>query len=91
MPRMKPDDDIWPTSKRLVDTYIASEHRDAFFTNMRTEHRLLFELRADVVRAIDMRVYRGKRADRDLQRRWTPDAAAIDLADVALDGWSETP
>ena len=28
---------------------------------MRTEHRLLFRLDAEVVRAIDMRVYRGKR------------------------------
>ena len=54
-----PDDDNWPMSKRLVDKYIAAEHRDAFFSNMRTEHRLVFELRPDVLRAIDMRVYRG--------------------------------
>ena len=64
-----PDHDIWPMSRRLVDKYVAPEHRDAFFANMRTEHRLLFELRPDVVRAIDMRVYRGKRADRDFQRQ----------------------
>jgi len=30
---------------------------------MRTEPRLLFRLRPQVLRAIDMRVYRGKRAD----------------------------
>ena len=64
-----PDDDIWPVSKRLVDKYIALEHRDAFFANMRTEHRLLFRLTPDVFRASDMRVYRGKRADREYQAR----------------------
>jgi len=64
-----PDVDIWPMSRRLVDKYIAAEHRDAFFANMRSENRLLFELQPEVVRAIDMRVYRGKRADRDFQHR----------------------
>ena len=54
-----PDFDIWPMSRRLVDKYIAPEHRDAFFANMRSENRLLFELQPEVVRAIDMRVYRG--------------------------------
>jgi hypothetical protein len=34
---------------------------------MRTEHRLLFRLEPEVSRAIDMRVYRGKRADREFQ------------------------
>ena len=63
-----PDFDIWPISRRLVDKYVGPEHRDAFFANMRTEHRLLFALRPDVFRAIDMRVYRGKRADREYQR-----------------------
>ena len=57
---------------------------------MRTEHRLLFELRADVVRAIDMRVYRGKRADRDFQRRRAADIVTTDPADSTLDGWSQT-
>jgi PPOX class probable F420-dependent enzyme len=61
--------DIWPISRRLVDKYVAPEGRDAFFANMQTEHRLLFELVPDVIRAIDMRVYRGKRADRDYQLR----------------------
>ena len=64
-----PDFDIWPVSRRLVDKYVGPEGREAFFSNMQTEHRLLFELVPDVFRAIDMRVYRGKRADRDYQRR----------------------
>jgi hypothetical protein len=59
--------DIWPISRALVDKYLPAESRDAFFANMQTEHRLLFELIPDVVRAIDMRVYRGKRGDRDFQ------------------------
>jgi hypothetical protein len=65
--RALPDFDIWPISRRLVDKYVAPEGRDAFFANMQTEHRLLFELVPEVVRAIDMRVYRGKRADREYQ------------------------
>lgn len=64
-----PDFDIWPISRRLVDKYVAPDGRDAFFANMRTEHRLLFRLQPDVLRAIDMRVYRGKRADREFQQR----------------------
>jgi PPOX class probable F420-dependent enzyme len=65
----RPGFDIWPISRRLVDKYVAVEGRDAFFANMQTEHRLLFELVPDVRRAIDMRVYRGKRADREFQAR----------------------
>ena len=53
----------------LVDKYIVAAQREAFFANMRMEHRLLFRLTADVSRAIDMRIYQGKRADRDFQRR----------------------
>jgi hypothetical protein len=34
---------------------------------MQTEPRLLFRLDPEVTRAIDMRVYRGKRADREYQ------------------------
>ena len=56
-------------SRRLVDKYVGPKDRDAFFANMQTEHRLLFELVPDVIRAIDMRVYRGKRADREYQQR----------------------
>ena len=65
--RELPDFDIWPLSRQLVDKYVAPDGRDAFFANMQTEHRLLFELVPDVFRAIDMRVYRGKRADREFQ------------------------
>jgi PPOX class probable F420-dependent enzyme len=69
--RELPGFDIWPISRRLVDKYVPPAGADAFFANMQTEHRLLFELMPDVVRAIDMRVYRGKRADRDYQERET--------------------
>jgi PPOX class probable F420-dependent enzyme len=65
----RPGFDIWPISRRLVDKYVAPSGRDGFFANMQTEHRLLFELVPDVVRAIDMRVYRGKRGDREYQER----------------------
>jgi ribosomal protein S13 len=67
--RELPGFDIWPISRQLVDKYVAPDGREAFFTNMQTEHRLLFELVPDVQRAIDMRVYRGKRGDRDYQAR----------------------
>jgi PPOX class probable F420-dependent enzyme len=62
--------DIWPMARRLAEKYVGRGDPandgavDAFFTNMRTEPRLLFRLRPRVLRAIDMRVYRGKRADR---------------------------
>jgi hypothetical protein len=69
VPRELPDFDIWPISRRLVDKYVPPNGRDAFFANMQTEHRLLFELVPEVFRAIDMRIYRGKRADRDFQQR----------------------
>lgn len=66
-----PDFDIWPMSARLVDKYVrqpvGDAAADAFLANMRTEHRLLFRLEPAVFRAIDMRVYRGKRADREYQ------------------------
>jgi hypothetical protein len=52
-----------------VDKYVGDAGRDAFFANMQTEHRLLFEIVPTTVRAIDMRVYRGKRADREFQAR----------------------
>jgi PPOX class probable F420-dependent enzyme len=68
--------DIWPMSSRLVDKYVrrpmGDAAADAFLANMRTEHRLLFRLQPEVMRAIDMRVYRGKRADRDYQERNRP-------------------
>lgn len=70
--RELPGFDIWPVSRALVDKYVGPlgpEAADAFFANLQTEHRLLFELPPDVFRAIDMRVYRGKRGDRDYQAR----------------------
>ena len=65
--------DIWPVSRELAEKYVGrrdpanAEAVEKFFTNMRTEPRLLFKLTPQVVRAIDMRVYRGKRADREFQ------------------------
>ncbi len=70
-----PDFDIWPISRKLVEKYVGlgdparQASVDAFLANMQTEHRLLFELVPEVRRAIDMRVYRGKRADREYQAR----------------------
>lgn len=67
-----PDFDIWPIAGRLVDKYVrrpmGDAAADAFLANMRTEHRLLFSLRPTTFRALDMRVYRGKRADREYQQ-----------------------
>jgi PPOX class probable F420-dependent enzyme len=85
-----PGVDIWPVSRLLVDKYIAAEHRDTFFANMRTENRLLFELRPAVVRAIDMPIYRGKRADRDFQRRQRTTDATAERGDIDLGGWPQT-
>lgn len=68
-----PSFDIWPISKRLAEKYVGrgDPNNDAavvsFFSNMQTEPRLLFRVTAEVRRAIDMRVYRGKKADRDFQ------------------------
>lgn len=67
--------DIWPISRLIVDKYVGSVpggDPDAFFANMQTEPRLLFRLapqdRPNALRAIDMRVYRGKREDREFTR-----------------------
>lgn len=68
-PHELPEVDIWPISRALVDKYLPAPERDAFFVNMQTENRLLFELVPEVTRAIDMRVYRGKRGDRQFQAR----------------------
>jgi PPOX class probable F420-dependent enzyme len=65
-PKLRPDFDIWPISRRLAEKYVPAE-ADAFFANMQTEPRMLFRLVPEVWRAIDMRVYQGKRADRDYQ------------------------
>ena len=68
-----PDFDIWPISRELAEKYVGRHDPankaavDSFFSNMQTEPRLLFRLVPEVTRAIDMRVYRGKRADREFQ------------------------
>ena len=70
---LPPDFDIWPISRQLAEKYVGrndpanAEAVDAFFDNMRTEPRMLFRFTPQVWRAIDMRVYRGKRADREFQ------------------------
>jgi PPOX class probable F420-dependent enzyme len=72
-----PGIDVWPISRLLVEKYVGrgdpenGSAVEAFFANMTTEPRLLFRLqpedRPNAVRAIDLRVYRGKRADREYQ------------------------
>ena len=68
--RELPEFDIWPISRLLVEKYVGlgdparARAVDDFVANMQTEHRLLFQLVPEVRRAIDMRVYRGKRAER---------------------------
>jgi hypothetical protein len=72
-----PHFDIWPISRLLVEKYVGRGDAandsavEVFFANMRTEPRMLFRLepedRTNSIRAIDLRVYRGKRADRAFQ------------------------
>lgn len=68
-----PEFDIWPVSRELAAKYVGrgepsrEAEAAAFFANMQTEPRLLFRIVPNVTRAIDMRVYRGKRADREFQ------------------------
>lgn len=70
-----PDFDIWPISRMLAEKYVGRgdpanvTRTNAFFANMQTEPRLLFRLAPDVLRAIDMTVYRGKKADRAFQEK----------------------
>ncbi|MEX0783800.1 MAG: pyridoxamine 5'-phosphate oxidase family protein [Dehalococcoidia bacterium] len=74
----RPDFDIWPISRELAQKYVGrgdpanGEAVERFFANMQTEPRLLFRLTPEVTRAIDMRVYRGKRADREYQEARPP-------------------
>lgn len=77
----RPGFDIWPISRELAEKYVGrgdpsrADAVEAFFANMKTEPRLLFRLEPEVTRAIDMRVYRGKRADRDYQEAQRADDA----------------
>ncbi|MDQ1518334.1 MAG: hypothetical protein QOE80_4164 [Actinomycetota bacterium] len=82
--KLLPDFDIWPISRQLVDKYVPDDP-DAFFANMRTEPRLLFRLTPEVWRAIDMRVYEGKRADRDHQTRNEGSRDAVPGGEPTLD------
>ncbi|MCP5025454.1 MAG: hypothetical protein GY929_04140 [Actinomycetia bacterium] len=65
--------DIWPESTLLADKYVGRGDPskrtavEAFVANMRTEPRLLIRIVPEVWRAIDLTVYRGKRADRQHQ------------------------
>jgi PPOX class probable F420-dependent enzyme len=82
--KLLPDFDIWPISRQLVEKYVPDDP-DAFFANMRTEPRLLFRLTPEVWRAIDMRVYEGKRADRDHQTRNEGSRDAVPGGEPTLD------
>lgn len=70
-----PEFDIWPISRMLAEKYVGrgdpanGEAVERFYANMRTEPRILMRLDPGVWRAIDMSVYRGKRADREYQAR----------------------
>lgn len=67
--------DIWPVSEALAQKYVGGRPGataadvERFVTNMKTEPRLLFRLTPEFWRAIDLTVYRGKRADREHQVR----------------------
>jgi len=73
-----PGFDIWPIARRLAEKYVGrgdpnnAAAVESFFANMQTEPRLLFRMTPSAIRAIDMRVYRGKRADRAYQQRAQP-------------------
>jgi len=66
-----PDFDIWPIHRKLAEKYIGrgdpatAEKVEEFMAIWRTEPRLLFRIEPEVWRAIELRVYRGKRADRE--------------------------
>ena len=69
-----PEFDIWPMSRQLAEKYVGQRNPsnaqavDKFFSNMKTEPRLLFRLTPTNWRAIDMRQYRGKKSDREFQK-----------------------
>ncbi|MCP4960229.1 MAG: TIGR03618 family F420-dependent PPOX class oxidoreductase [Actinomycetia bacterium] len=70
-----PDFNIWPISRQLAEKYVGARGDrgaiDKFFANMKTEPRLLIRVTPEVWRAIDMRVYEGKRADREHGQRFS--------------------
>ncbi len=68
------EQDIWTISRELAQKYVggqpgaAPDAVERFMANMKTEPRLLFRLTPRFWRAIDLTVYRGKRADREFQQ-----------------------
>ena len=67
--------DIWPIHDLLAEKYLgggkvsSAGTIDQFKAIWRTEPRMLFRIKPDVWRAIELRVYRGKRADQDHQAK----------------------
>jgi PPOX class probable F420-dependent enzyme len=72
-PRELPDFDIWPIHHELIEKYFVrgnfanAPKVDELMATWRSEPRVLFRLQPEVWRAIDLRVYKGKRADREYQ------------------------
>ena len=68
-----PDFDIWPLHDELAEKYLAGGRVasappiEQMRQIWRSEPRLLFKLVPEVWRAIELRVYRGKRADQEHQ------------------------
>jgi Pyridoxamine 5'-phosphate oxidase len=68
-----PDFDIWPIHQELADKYIgrgsiaSAPKVEEIMAIWKTEPRMLFRIVPEVWRAIELRVYRGKRADREYQ------------------------
>jgi PPOX class probable F420-dependent enzyme len=68
-----PDFDIWPIHDALAEKYLgggrvsSAGSIDDFKRIWRTEPRMLFRITPEVWRAIELRVYRGKRADQEFQ------------------------
>jgi PPOX class probable F420-dependent enzyme len=63
-----PEFDIWPIARQMATKYRADQGPgvvEALLAKWRTEPRLLVKIEPQVWRAIDMRVYRGKAADRE--------------------------
>ncbi|MGK2964647.1 MAG: pyridoxamine 5'-phosphate oxidase family protein [Tepidiformaceae bacterium] len=65
------DFDIWPIYRELAAKFVGKNDPsrgaevDAYLEGVKFEPRVLFEVTPEVWRAIDLRVYSGKRADRE--------------------------
>jgi PPOX class probable F420-dependent enzyme len=70
-----PDFDIWPIHHELAEKYIGrgdpanAQKIEDMLAIWKTEPRLLFRITPEVWRAIELRAYRGKRADQEYQAR----------------------